>query len=193
MRKMIFVLVLLLFLCVSSFGLAFDNQRKGFIIGGLGGVAYNIWNQSINEVKGENEYDFALYTDFRIGGGFKSNKIMLYYWNVVNWFGMENVYGDKVIIISGVTGAGMSYYFQASSPSLYINGGVGLSVWTAPFEEYAEAWYGFGFMGGLGYEFARHWSIECGVMWGNPSTTDSGYNVQTNALAITLSIIGIAY
>ena len=38
MRKMIFALVLLLFLCVASYGLAFDNQRKGFIIGGLGGV-----------------------------------------------------------------------------------------------------------------------------------------------------------
>ena len=87
----------------------------------------------------------------------------------------------------------MSYYFQTTSPSFYINGGVGLSVWTAPFETGVEAWYGFGFMGGLGYEFARHWSIECGIMWGNPSYSESGYNFQTNALAITLSIIGIAY
>ena len=46
-----------------------------------------------------------LHTDFRIGGGFKGDKFMLYYWYVVNWFGMENVLGEKITIISGVTGA----------------------------------------------------------------------------------------
>jgi hypothetical protein len=173
--------------------MAFDRQRRGFILGGLGGVALNIWNQSIDDVKGDNETDFAVHTDFRIGGGFKGDKVMLYYWNVVNWFGMENVFGDNIIIANGVSGIGTSYYFKPTAPSLYINGGIGLSVWDAPLEEYGEAWYGFGAMGGLGYEFVRHWSIECGMMWGNPSITESGSKFQTNALAISLSIIGIAY
>ena len=196
MKKLIlFISALLFFLCVSSFGMAFDNHRRGFIIGGIGGVALNIWNQEINDVKvmEDNETDFALHTDFRIGGGFKGDQFLLYYWNVVNWFGMENVLGEKVTIISGVTGAGASYYFKPTSPSLYINGGIGVSVWTAPFETESEAWYGFGFMGGLGYEFARHWSAELGIMLGNPGTTELGMDFQTNAFAISLSIIGIAY
>ena len=193
MRRIIFIVLLVLFMGATSLGMAFDNQRRGFIIGGLGGVAFNFWNQSIDSTKSDTETDFAVHTDFRIGGGFKGEKLMLYYWNIVNWFGMDNVLGEKVIITSGITGLGLSYYFKPTSPSLYMNGGVGVSIWAAPFEADTEAWYGFGFMGGLGYEFSPHWSVECGVMWGNPNKTEMGYKFQTNALAITLSIIGIAY
>ena len=117
MKKVILLCsVVLLFLCVSSFAMAFDNHRRGFVIGGLGGIALNIWNQSVNGNKSGNETDLALHTDFRIGGGFKGDKFMLYYWNAVNWFGMENVLGEKVIITSGVTGIGASYYLKPSSP-----------------------------------------------------------------------------
>jgi hypothetical protein len=193
MRKWYIIVILILCLSTSSIALAFDNQRRGFIIGGLGGVAMNFWNQSVNDVKSDTETDLALHTDFRIGGGFKGNKLMLYYWNLVNWFGIENVLGDKVTIISGVTGAGLSYYFKPTAPSFYIDGGLGVSVWNAPFESESEAWYGLGLAGGLGYEFARHWSVEAGVMWGNPSTTEAGTEFQTNAFALSLSIIGIAY
>jgi hypothetical protein len=173
--------------------MAFDNQRRGFIIGGLGGVSLNIWNQSINDNKSDNETDFALHTDFRIGGGFKGDKFMLYYWNTVNWFSFENILGDKVTVLSGVNGLGASYYFKPTSPSLYLNGGIGLSVWRLPFESDTDVWYGIGLAGGLGYEFTRHWSIELGAMWGNPNTTEAGVELQTNAFSISLSIIGIAY
>ncbi len=193
MKKYILIVVLILFLCVLNFGMAFDNQRRGFIIGGLGGVSLNIWNQTVNGYESDNETDFALHTDFRIGGGFKGEKLMLYYWNIVNWFGMENVYGEKVLITSGITGAGVSYYFKPASPSVYVNGGLGISVWNAPFEVYSEACWGFGFMGGVGYEFAPHWSVECCIMLGNPSYTELGVEAQTNAFALTLSFIGIAY
>jgi hypothetical protein len=122
MQKVIFISLLLLFLCVSSIGLAFDNQRRGFIIGGLGGVALNIWNETSYidtyiDIKSDIEYGFTLHTDFRIGGGFKNNKIMLYFWSVINWFSMEKLYGEKGINISGIYGIGMSYYFKPSSPS----------------------------------------------------------------------------
>ena len=193
MRRILFVFALILFICVSSFGLAFDNHRGGFIIGGLGGVAWMAWTQSIDNAWGDRVTNSALHTDFRIGGGTKDDIFMLYYWNAVNWFRMENVLGDEITMISGLTGVGWSLYFKPTSPAWYFHMGFGVSVWTAPFEPDAEAWYGWGLKMGVGYEFARHWSIECSLMRGNPMTTESGMDFQTDIFAIALSIIGIAY
>jgi hypothetical protein len=195
MKKLIlFISALLFFLCVSSFGMAFDNHRRGFIIGGIGGGAIIIWNERIDDVKSDNEIDPALHTDFRIGGGFKGDKFMLYYWNVVNWFVIEEWSGEKTPIMSGVTGAGMSYYFKPTSPSSYINCGIGVAGWKETIETDSEFWWGPGFMVGLGYEFKRHWSVELGIMWGDASTSyNGGTEYHTRTLAITLSIIGIAY
>ena len=162
MKTMLFISAVLLFLCVSSFGMAFDNHRHGFIIGGLGGIAVNFfW-----DTDGSVVFIPFLHTDFRIGWGFKGDKVMLYYWNPTNLF-------DFII------GPGVSYYFKPNSPSHYINAGI-----VGYMQGFFEA--GFGVMGGIGYEYARHWSVECGVMWG---VTDFDYN----RLTISLSIIGIAY
>ena len=191
MRRILFISMLLLFLCVSSFGMAFDNHRQGFIIGGLGGIAVVTWkDDGIYETAyGTN---IALHFDLRVGGGFKGDKFMLYFWNVCNWFSIENYYDpddpdnpEDQLIINVIGGLGVSYYFKPTSPSLYINAGIGIAMWSA-------IQPGVGAMGGIGYEFTRHWSVECGVMWGktmNPTyVKDNG-----NSLAITLSIIGIAY
>ena len=39
MKRVLFISALVLFICVSSLSMAFDNHRRGFIIGGLGGIA----------------------------------------------------------------------------------------------------------------------------------------------------------
>jgi hypothetical protein len=91
MKLIFFIIVLVLFMGVASPVIAFDGQRGGFIIGGLGGVALNLWNQTVDSNASDMETDFAVHTDFRIGGGFKGGKIMLYYGNIVNWFGMDLV------------------------------------------------------------------------------------------------------
>jgi hypothetical protein len=79
MRRMLFISALLLFLGISRFGMAFDDHRRGFIIGGLGGIGMTIWNEFDDGVKVNNGTDLALHTDFRIGGGFKGDKLMLYF------------------------------------------------------------------------------------------------------------------
>ena len=191
MKKLI--LVSLTLLCVSNLGFAFDNKRSGFIIGGLGGVGVVIWNQSVNGFESDTETDIAVHVDFRIGGGFAGDRVMLYYWGAVNAFTMENVLGDEVVIGCGFNGLGLSYYFKPTSPSFYVNTGLGVSLWNALSEPEAGYWWGFGLMAGIGYEFSTHWSTEFGIMWGNPSTEELGIKLQTNAFALTLSIIGIAY
>ncbi len=196
MRRILFISMLLLFLCVSSFGMAFDNQRQGFIIGGLGGIAVVTWKDDGVWVNG---YKFdaygtniALHIDFRVGGGFKGDKFMLYFWSVCNWFSIENYYDpddpdypEDQLIINGIGGLGVSYYFKPTSPSLYINAGIGIAMWSA-------IQPGVGAMGGIGYEFFRHLSVECGVMWCNGMRELIGPSV-VESLAISLSIIVICY
>ena len=191
MRRIMFISALLIFLCVSSFGMAFDNHRRGFIIGGLGGVALNTWNELEYDIKVNNGTNIGLHADFRIGGGFKGDKLMLFFWSVGNWFKRE-VDGEKVDSLRLTVGVGMSYYFKPTSPSLYINAGIGSSNGRSITEGVnmgGNTEEGIGFMVGIGYEFAPHWSTEVGIMYSNPT-----YNqYETNVFAITLSIIGIAY
>ena len=198
MRRILFISALLLFLCVSSFGMAFDNHRQGFIVGGLGGIAVVTWKDEGVWVNGyelvADGTNIALHIDFRVGGGFKGDKFMLYFWSVCNWFSIENYYDpddpdnpEDQLRIFGIGGLGVSYYFKPTSPSLYINAGIGIAMWNI-FQA------GVGAMGGIGYEFIRHFSVECGVMWCNDMQywyAISSSNVDS--LAISLSIIGIYY
>ncbi len=194
MRRILFISALHLFLCVSSFGMAFDNHREGFIIGGCSGIAVVTWKddgvyETYETVYGTN---IALHIDFRIGGGFKGDKFMLYFWGIGNWFRIEN-YEDPAdpddpkdySKINGIGGLGVSYYFKPTSPSLYINAGIGIAMWYI-FQP------GVGAMGGIGYEFTRHLSVEFGVMWCNDMVDFWGPS-NVASLAISLSIIGIAY
>ena len=189
MKKVtLYLSALLLFLCVSSSGMAFDNYRRGFIIGGLGGVGLIIWNELEDNVEVNKGTDFVLHTDFRIGSGFKSGKLMLYFWGVGNWFLYEREDGDKNIDVGRNIGVGMSYYFRPTSPSLYICAGIGRSSVGA----HIFINTGMGFVGGIGYEFAPHWSAEIDVMYSNPKRANDSTQ-GTNICAITLSLIGIAY
>ncbi len=192
MRRILFISALFLFLCVSSFVMAFDNHRYGFIIGGLGGIAVTTWDGfNDNEVIIAEGANITLHFNLRIGGGYKGDKFMLYHWFVVDLLVGENLVGenydysskaDRDLAISFITGPGVSYYFKPTSPSLYICSGIGFGNWNG-------VAFGVGAMGGIGYEFTRHWSVECGVIW----SKNVFFDFMVNSLAISLSIIGIAY
>jgi len=106
---------------------------------------------------------------------------------------MVNAYGNKVIITSGITGAGVSYYLMPIPPSIYFLGGGGVSVWNAPFETDTTAWYGIGIMGGVGYEITNGLSIESTFTWGNPNYIESGITLTTHATSLAITINYLAY
>ena len=193
-KKILFISILLLFLFVSSYAMASDNHRRGFIIGGLGGVGVD--NGSAFDrygVKIDSGTNIVLHGDFRIGRGFKGDKLMLYFWGVGNVVWPDG--SSNFLTYSYITGVGVSYYFKPIAPSFYVNAGLGQHVWILDrgglsfFYSTEDRYEGFGIMGGIGYEFVPHWSVECGVMWGNAGFEED----KLNSLAISLSIIGIAY
>lgn len=189
------VLAIIVVLTIATNVYAWDGQRKGFVLGfGLGG-GYTTFTQTVEvsgvSETGDRENKFGVNSDFKIGYA-PSNQLLIYWMSNVNWFNLENVLGDNVIIANGVGGVGFTYYFSPADKSAYLRGGIGGSTWMAPFDSDIDNWYGFGVVGGFGYEFAKHWSIEAVAMWSNPSIEILGIDFKTNALsfAITLNILG---
>jgi hypothetical protein len=182
MRRILFIPVLLLFLCVSKFGMAFDNHRRGFIIGGGGGISYNVFHYVDDDIETDDEsISSTLYhLDFRIGSGENNDKLMAYYW--------LRPYMPPIYIIQMF---GVSFYLKQHAPSLYFNAGAGIA---------GIIIVGPGFIGGIGYEFGPHWSMELGIIYVGPKVIsplylfgDTSAVYDLSSLAIRLSLIGIAY
>lgn len=176
---------------------AFDNRRKGFMIGFGLGPAYSTYTQSVGysgypDETSDRQNDLALRTDFRIGFG-ASEQVQIYWMSKVNWFGLTNVFDDKVTISSGVGGVGMTYFLQPTNPSPYLLGGIGYSAWSTPFESNSEAWYGLGLALGVGYQLRNHLAFEAGITWGNPSKSEGGLEVSADALSFGLTMNLIAF
>lgn len=189
-------LIACLTLCIATGASAFDGNRKGFILGGGLGLGLTSFTQTLEfpdtSVTSDRENKFAVMTDFKIGYG-ATEQVLVYYTNKVSWFSLENVLGENVIIVNGVGGVGMTYFFQPVAPSPYILGELGLSIWNAPFEEGSEAWYGFGLAVGAGYEFSRHYSVEVNLTWGKPGKEVGGVKASSNALSLMVTINALAY
>jgi hypothetical protein len=176
---------------------AFDNRKKGFILGGGLGAAGTTFSQEIEEggvVVGESESETkaGLLTDFKIGYG-PSEQMLIYYFSHVTWFSIENVFENDVTIANGVGGLGVTYFFRPFAPTWFIVGGIGLSSWGTPFEENSESMTGFGIWVGAGHEFKEHWMVELTLGAGQPS--DEEYNVKatTDAATIGISINYLGY
>ena len=190
---------------------ALDGTRKGFILGFGVGPSVTSWSLEFEaslgpfseSAKSDTESNFGIGTDFKIGGGI-TEKFLLYYVNRISWFGFDwtvfEVSGGTDITQSitfayGVGLLGASYYFNVDAPSMYLVGTVGISTWTAPFEDWwDEYWIGAGVSAGLGYEFAKHWSVEGTVNIGKPSyELFPGVELSTNAVAFMVTVGGMLY
>jgi hypothetical protein len=153
MKKILFSSILATMLTLSSVE-AFDEQREGFILSLGAGIS------SVNtDIKvGSSDFDdssFGLATSFKIGYGF-TNQFLLYYVNDVSWYGYDNDSNDDTYT-SGLTGVGVSYYIDESSP-YYVMGAVGFGSFVNFSENQGEN--GSAFSIGAGYEVSPHFLVE---------------------------------
>lgn len=205
-RKLVLCLLLASFtLALVSPASAFDGKRKGFMLGfGIGG-GLSSYTQKITqkfEIGSYETYeisesfprqnDFAFRTDFRIGFGLSEN-VQLYWMSKVNWFGRKSTFTHNETVASGVGGLGVTYLLKPVDPSPYLVGGFGFSSWSLPFESGSDAWYGFGLTVGAGYQFANHLALEGSLIWGEPSSTERGTKISSNAVGIGVTVNYIAF
>ncbi|MDH4211433.1 MAG: hypothetical protein OEV79_08285 [candidate division WOR-3 bacterium] len=185
------MLLILLVLGLTMKGFGFDGKRGGFIIGGGVGAGITSYTGTVEylgmQITSDRETKFSGVTNFLIGGGVSKN-LLLYYTNKVSWFST-----DEVITIFGLSGLGITYYFDPKAPSPLLKGGLGFSSFMAPFEDYEDYW-GFGFSLGAGYEFSPHWSVEADIIMGWPSYDNPfGASLTLNTFAVQIGIHGVAY
>jgi opacity protein-like surface antigen len=176
--------------------MAFDGHRKGFILGVGVGPSLTSFTQSVRmpspTATSDRENKAGVATDFRIGGGV-TERFLLYYVNRVAWFSLHNALGKNVTIASSVGLLGASYYFRETSPSPFIVGLLGLSAWSAPFEEGSGSQTGLGLGAGAGYDISRHWSVEGNLDFGSPSDEAFGTKVSTHAVSLHCTIHVLAF
>jgi len=71
--------------------------------------------------------------------------------------------------IYGLVGLGLSYYSNKLPPSFYLTVDVAFPMWNSswfpPDFSNEETQSGIGLSGGIGHEFARHWSAEFNLTW----------------------------
>jgi len=175
---------------------AFDNQRRGFNLGGGFGLGLASYTQTISGGQyagtSSRQNPLAIMTDLKIGGA-PSDQVQIYYISRASWFSMQNVFEDEVVIANVWNGLGVSYYFQPQAPSPYLTGSFGFSTWSATFESDSEEWYGIGVTGGAGYEFVKHWSVEGVLAYGKPSNEEGGIKVTANSFAFRVTLAYNAY
>ena len=198
LRKPIFAAAICAIVLSSSSAFAWDGSRKGFQLGGGLGIAAVMWEQEVEiwglSFKSDTESDFALATDFKIGYA-PTDQLAIYYFEKTGWFTMTNILDDDVIVASGVSGVGASYYFAPEAPSFLLSGGLGFASWSLPFEDngWEDTWYGFGLTAGVGYEFIPHLHAGLDFVWAQAQDNESGIDVTTNAYAFLLTINATGY
>jgi hypothetical protein len=182
-KNPVIVIVALVMTVFATSALAFDDTRKGFLIGLSGGGGYQTFSADVSD---ERQNKFAFGTDFRIGGGI-NEQFALYFDNRVSWFGVgEEQWTEGDIVAWSVTGLGASYYLEPEAPTVYVQGSIGYSgwAWMDQLNEYGG--HGFGFTAGAGYEFSPHAGIDAMLMWGKPEDDVSEYKVDALAILVTV-------
>lgn len=171
------MLIALAALLLSVRAQAWDDQRKGFLLGLGIGPGFTSFTQTIQvdglSAESPREDKMAVITDFKIGYA-PDNSWALYYTSKVSWFGMENALGNKVIVANGLGAVAASYWLKPLAPSPFLATGFGYSTWLLPFEdERPDTWMGMGLFAGGGYEFSKHASLELTCAGASPKIRNS--------------------
>jgi len=177
---LIYLVMLILF---SNSNYAFDDERKGFIIGGGLGVGYLSNTTSLGSLS---ETDSRIVFPFNLKIGYApSNTLEIFYIIKMLWWGQS---GSTYSL--GLLGAAFTLYLDnASETDWFVSGGIGyasLSKLYLPTGSGGSSSNetGFGLFGGVGYEFSKHWTIEVDLLYSTVSKDDS----DTNSFGVLVTV-----
>ena len=176
MRKQFLSVVLVLLALASSNAIAFDQDRSGFLIGFGGGAHSTSSSVSVSSdfvTPNDDVSDRGAAISFKIGGGL-NRKTTVYFLSLIN------VDSDAA---HGLTGLGGSYYFKASGPTFYLNGGIGFGTVVFPdsiFEDDDEGAVGGAALFGVGFSPVQGLHLDLNVMTiqAEDSTTFNGVDID---------------
>ncbi len=168
MRRIYLTLIIMVLVLATSTS-AFDGKRKGFVLGGGGGMA-----PTMRVAIDSPDISDAL-------SGPALNLMTGYAWNEANLIAfMSNATfckgrgcppeaGEEFLISQGFAGLTYHHYFGPVGRSFYLSGGVGLQYWNFFDDDYDSPDPGTGFFLGGGYEFVRHIQVNGSYSFGKTS------------------------
>lgn len=130
---------------------AFDGRRQGFVLGFGAGPG--------KLIDTEGDFDVAgVQTDLKIGSGINDRTIIQYtgkqFWHTEN-----SIFYTQAFPMLGVT-----RYLKPTGPSAFVSGAAGASILAFFTGEEGGLSGGIAAYAGGGYELARHWNVEIGVI-----------------------------
>ncbi|MDH3892206.1 MAG: hypothetical protein OEV49_14100 [candidate division Zixibacteria bacterium] len=168
---------------------AFDRERNGFVLGfGAGPGFAKADYEDLDDLD-----EFGLQTNLVIGHGF-SEKYMVYYTGLQFWgpifFGRRDGLlqrGDIQLVL--IPSAGIRYYLSQNSKSLFLGGGVGMSIMRNSNMGTFGLSGGAAFHGVAGYEFTQYVNVECIGLYSRASLLGSGEKESFWNLSLMLSFL----
>jgi hypothetical protein len=186
MKLKTWAVFLLSILLMSAQLLAFNGQIKGFILGGGLGAGYLRYERHPEGLAGIALDKFSLATNFKIGYA-PSNSLEIYFFNSASWFGYNYPGLENAPLAAiGVTGVGLTKYLSPKGNGFFVFVGGAWSFYSALSSDVGES-YGFGLVGGIGYDLSKHWSLQGDVLF---TSMESG---QIRSLCVRATLNFLAF
>ncbi len=177
-------------ICLAEF---MDGEREGFVFSlAMGGssVQYKqyIRKGSPDTVTTADSWDikpaFAFNTE--LGYGFSNQLQMVFFNNSSSMYQVRNINGKKVNLDSSLMGMGVCYFFDTEAPSIYINGGIGLSTLNDMKTSKSDMG-GLGVKLAIGYEFRQNAAVDFSAMYTTNYLEESYADANVNSVIMSLA------
>lgn len=179
------LLLLVTFLLIACSAMAFNGERRGFVLGGgLGFAPMASWSYDYGPANFDDS-KAGVAAHLVIGHAWDDFNMIVYEGNVAG-YSTEVVWDDQTVS-QGFNGASWYHYFRPAGRSAFTAVGLGLYVFDV--EDYDANDPGFGMLLGGGYEFARHWQVGGYFSFGQ--TSSDGADINHSHFSVLVS--GVAF
>jgi len=191
MKLRISVMGLAVVMLLASSAMAFDGQRKGFVLGGgLGLAPAATWKADLNVTPELEDSGPGVGVQIVIGYAWDEHNMIVYEANAAGY--NSTAYGVDFTAYQGFNGASWYHYFGPKGKTVFTAAGLGVYSFRGELD-YNGADFendpGGGVLGGVGYEFSPHWQVGAFVSAGR--TTDAG--IDFDHAHINVLISGVAF
>jgi hypothetical protein len=182
MLKRLILVSMLLVLMISS-AYSFDNNRKGFVLGGgVGFAPVAKWEVDNLTIIDDSNTGFGL--NLVIGYAWDENNMIVYEGNVV---GFKSV---SINIVQGFNGAAWYHYFGPTGKTFFSTAGLGVYIFDP--EDLKQNDLGGAILLGGGYEFSPHWQVGAYLSAGKTKDPDFSA-ISYNHVNFSILISGVAF
>jgi hypothetical protein len=176
MLKRIVLLAAVAIVALMNSAMAFDGNRRGFVLGGGAGFSPNASWQS--DAPGEPEDN---------GAGTGLNVFIGYAWDRANMIGFEanlatydsDINSGRASVYQGFRGISWYHYFGEEGHSFFTVAGLGLYAFVygnCDNDNDGSNDQGGGVLAGGGYEFIKHWQVGVYASGGRTKTPRYDYD-----------------